>query len=242
VRTWDSLSHVLSHESSTERNRRVTAAPTFAYDRHELWGTGTEGRESLDDDKELPDPRLFIPRNVPPGWLWHPRAIEFCEAYGIDRAIVEAAAEAPQHVYIDPMSQIEGYLLVGRRRGDVVAIVSYRETIRRNAVPMIVYARVVLPMQRRAQQSGAGTGGGTSMPKTIAALNARILQDGMSIDRGKTHARATAPDGTYLATLPITPSEYRSIPNCWRAYVRNRDEWLTRERVKRGDLLRRRRT
>lgn len=183
----------------------------------------------------MKEPRHDVPTDSPRGWRWHPHALAFLETYGIDPAIVEAAARAPTSVSIDPMSHEVGYLLVARRRGDVVAVCSYRD-VPLGAPPMIVYARIVLPMPRRGGSQKAG-GGGSVRPRSWRALRSLIVSDGFKIEAGGRHDRVIAPNGELVATLPVTASDRRALANCWNDYLHGRDRWAVRQRVDAGDLL-----
>lgn len=179
---------------------------------------------------------LGIPVNVPPGWRWHDSAADFCDAYGVPRAWVEAAAEHPTSVSIDPMTHETGYPLVQRRRGDLSAICSYRD-VHLGLSPMIVYARVHLPLQESRRYSG-GAGGTNTAPKSMRAIKARIVSEGFRLQvLGSGHFGVIAPDGQRIYVLAASPSEYRGLTNAWMGYVHARDKWAVRARIAEGDLL-----
>lgn len=66
-------------------------------------------------------------------------------------------------------------------------------------------------------------------PTDIAELRARIEARGYRVyqRRGK-HTRVDRPNGSRLMTLPLTPSDRRSILNAWREFLHRSVEKDTR--------------
>lgn len=157
---------------------------------------------------------------------WHQRAVDFIETYGVPPEIAEAAAEHPTSVTLDPRSSEVGYPVEARRRGDVTAIVGYRDP----AAPTILYVRVHLPDEQHASGTGGGNGGsGSVAPRTMRGLRARIVADGFRIEAGGRHLRVLTPEGEYLMSLPVTPSDHRAVPNGWAGYRKARDRYRVRQ-------------
>lgn len=167
---------------------------------------------------------------------WHPPAVEFVDAYGIPRDVVESAAVNPSSTTLDPHGAEVGYRVERRRRGDVIVVVGFANPDR----PAILYVALNLEDLHRVQGTHRSPGGasGSDIPTSMLQLRRRILSQGFAITRGGSHDRVTTRDGEFLVSLPLTPSDHRSIPNVWRTFTRARDRFYARARVARGDLLR----
>ena len=167
-------------------------------------------------------------------YTWLPAALAFIDEYGIPSEVVESAAEQPTSIGINEDSGRDGYLIKDHRRGDVTAVVGYRDE-----KPSILYVRIHTPNDDFTSGAGNAPGSGTSnTPKTWRGVRARIVADGFSIVAGGAHDRVESRDGDYICTLPTTPGAYTGPANGWAAYRRARDRFIVRRRIESGDLLR----
>lgn len=148
---------------------------------------------------------------------WLPRAEAHLEADGIDRDTVLGAVKYPDHVVIDPSSKIiEGrYYAERRRRGDLTVVIAFPP----GQAPIIWGVYRNLPMPERRLRGPGGTGA-TRFPTTMRELRKRIVEEGLVIRRGGRHDRVETKDGTFVLTLPSTPSDHRTIPNVIRDAAR----------------------
>lgn len=168
-------------------------------------------------------------------WHWHQPAVDFCEEYGIPMEIVEAAAEHPTSSSTDPMSVEKGYTVLDRRRGDLTAVVGLLNP----SQPSILYVRLHLPLSVKGQGSTTpGGAGGEGRPRTLRGVKAAIVRDGYSIVSGGAHDKVVDSQGSFLVSLPRTPSDHRTLANVWATYLRARDRAVVRARVADGSLLR----
>lgn len=163
---------------------------------------------------------------------WYPDALAFCDEYGLDVEIVEAAASNPTTVSTNELSVTKGYPVEDRRRGDVTAVVGLREE-----EPSILYVRIHLPIPAPRLATTSGTGGGSDLPRTMKGFRSRIREEGYTIQSGHTHDKVLDPDGEYLMTIPVTPSDHRSIANNWTLFRRLSDRRAIQMRIADGSLL-----
>ena len=150
--------------------------------------------------------------------IWYPDALSFIESYGVDPAIIEAAALHPWTVTDDPKGAEVGYPVKRLRRGDVEVVVGYRD----EDEPAILYVRLHTPDDPTSGGRGSikPQGRGSKIPTTLRGLKAEILQAGYSIELGGRHDLVRRPDGSVCMTLPITPSSPTSIPNAYQNFLR----------------------
>lgn len=175
-------------------------------------------------------------RVIPEEWEWDPEAVAYADMYGIPYEIVEAAASHPTHTELDPHSTETGWDILRCRRGDIVAVVGYREP----TSPVILHCSVVLPFANslpRQRTNAAGSGGGSTEPTSMRQLRHQIVARGFVVKAGGRHDRVESRDGEFLCALPISPSDARSIPNAWHTFLRAVEIWRTQQRVTRGNLL-----
>lgn len=150
-----------------------------------------------------------------PSFQWLPRARDFCDIQGIDPTHVEAAARQPTHVTVDPSVKLakalgqERWPAERRRRGDITVVVAYPP----GDYPVIwgVFYQLPLPPLRDKRSQGAG--GGTVIPTTMRELRRRIIAAGLVIKSGGRHDRVETPDGRFIYSLSISPSDHRYFKN-----------------------------
>ena len=155
---------------------------------------------------------------------WHDDAKSYADMYGLELKDVEAIVLAKSKPVIDPRTNETGNLVMRYRAGDVVVVTGLRDP--KNPVIMSVW--VETGMTKGGSKKNTGTAG-TGMPTTMKQLQRRILDDGFKIKHGGAHLRVEDDEGYMIATLPSTPSEYRSIPNAWKSYCRKKAEYLQRK-------------
>lgn len=63
-----------------------------------------------------------------------------------------------------------------------------------------------------------------SGPKDTDDLLAMIRALGYRVDLRPGHTRILRPNGTFLMTLPLTPSSSRSVMNSWRRFLRAKEK------------------
>lgn len=171
---------------------------------------------------------------IPAKWLWDEAALEYADMFGVPYEIVEAAAAHPTTSTLDPHSADAGWEIRRHRRGDVVAIVGYRDPAR----PVILHCRVITPGEPyRGHRSNAGSGGGSNDPKSWRQFRMQVIREGFRIVPGGKHDRIEAPNGDFITSIPLSASDIRAVPNKWHEYVNRANAWRTRQRVARGDLL-----
>lgn len=161
---------------------------------------------------------------------WYPKATEFAEEWGIPPEVVEAAAGNPTRIGLNEDSGSDGYVIEDRRRGDVTAVVGLRDQ-----APAILYVKVHTH-QDYGPERGANLGGSTG-PKTMRGVKARIVAEGYRIASAGHGDKVMTQDGTFLCSLPTTPSDHRTVANCWATFRRARDRVALAERIAAGDLL-----
>jgi hypothetical protein len=166
-------------------------------------------------------------------YTWLPAALAFIDEYGIPPEVVESAAARPTTIGLNEDSGRDGYLIKDHRRGDVTAIVGYRDD-----QPSILYVRIHTHLDFSRGTTDTAGSGSSNTPKTMRGVRARIVAEGFSIVAGGSHDRVESRDGDLICSLPTTPSERRSVANSWSDYRRARDRFITRRRIESGDLLR----
>lgn len=166
-------------------------------------------------------------------YTWLPAALAFIEEYGIPKEVVESAAEQPTSIGTNEDSGRDGYLIEDRRRGDVTAVVGYRES-----QPSILYVRIHTPEGEFSRGAGSTPGSGSSStPKTWRGVRSRIVAEGFVITMGGAHDRVESREGDFICSLPTTPGAYTGPANAWSTFRRARDRFIVRKRVESGDLL-----
>lgn len=163
---------------------------------------------------------------------WYPDASSFAEEWGLSYTDVEDVADHPTTISVNALSVSKGYPVEDRRRGDVTVVVGLREE-----QPSILYVRVHLPIHTT---SGLGSqqpsGSGSELPRTMRGLRSKIVAEGYRIESGGKHDKVLTPDGDFLCSISVTPSEYRSIANNWLAFRRAADKHAVKSRALRGSL------
>lgn len=173
---------------------------------------------------------------IPDEWEWDSLAVEYADMFGIPYEIVESAAAHPTYSVMDPHSAEVGWEIRRNRRGDVVAIVGYRDP----AHPVILHCHIITPQTpRRSSLAGVSGGGGsgTDRPKSWRAIRQEIVRRGYQIRPGGKHDRVETPEGRFLMSLPTSAGDQRTLVNVWAEFRRRTIETEIRDRVARGDLL-----
>lgn len=150
---------------------------------------------------------------------WQPAALDVAEQFGLDVDAVEAIVRHPDRVAIDPSSATRDWEVLRYSRGDVSVVVGFPHDM----PPRIWGVYLRLPMEGTGEKQGtqgAGSTSGSQVPKTMRALRRRIVEAGLKIHPGGSHDRVETEDGQFIAALPITPSDHRTIPNVWTAIRR----------------------
>lgn len=142
---------------------------------------------------------------------WHQPALESANLFGLDERDVEAIVRHPSLVVMDPSNAVRDWRTERRTRGDITVVVTYPD----GSDPIIWGVYLSLGPTTKTRTSAAGGGGGGYAPKTLAALRKRIIAAGLRIVAGGRHDLVTTKEGVYVASLPRTPSDHRSVPNAW---------------------------
>lgn len=157
---------------------------------------------------------------LPAGPLdWQPAARDVAEQFGLDEASVEAVVRQPDRITVDPSSVTREWDVLRYTRGDVSVVVGFPHDM----PPRIWGVYLRLPMEGTGVKmgtQGAGSNSGSDVPTTMRALRRRIVGAGLKIRAGGSHDRVETEDGQFVAALPITPSDHRSIPNVWASIRR----------------------
>ena len=156
---------------------------------------------------------------------WAPQALRAAESWGLSREDVDKIVRNPQRTIYDAYSNVVGHPVVQHISGDVVVITGYRE--KREPRVLSVYTKT--GSHTRAKH-GPGTGSGRSSPATMGELMKRIKEMGYSFSAGG-HPKVIDPDtGTVIYTIPGTPSDWRSLTNTWKAFLKRHDRWQDTEK------------
>lgn len=142
---------------------------------------------------------------------WHPPAVDYADQFGLDPRDVAAIIAHPASTAPDPSAVTRDWPTQRYTRGDITVVVAYPPDRR----PLIWGIYLALPLEPRRSPNGAGTGAGSRIPSTLRGLRQRVVQAGLVIRPGGRHDRVETPDGRLVVTLPLTPSDRRSIPNVW---------------------------
>lgn len=147
----------------------------------------------------------------------HPPALESARTYGLDEEKIRAVARQPQLVNIDPSSATREWFTERRRSGDIVVVVTYPE-----GRPPLVWGVYVVTGQEPHNKRSPGGAGGTSLPTSMRDLRRRIVAAGLVIVARDNagHDRVQDQDGKFVASLPHSPSDNRTIPNVARTIMR----------------------
>ena len=118
---------------------------------------------------------------------------------------------------MDPRSREVGHLIVRYRAGDVIVVVGHRD--KDEPVIMSVQVDTGHTSYQGTRASGGATG--STAPNTMRELRKRVLAEGYRIEQVGAHAKVLDKEtGSFLMSLPLTPSDHRSIPNCWAQFTR----------------------
>lgn len=150
--------------------------------------------------------------------IWHTDAREYARSYGLTPQDVELIVASKKNPQLDPRSHEVGHLIVRYRAGDVIVVVGYRDPDK----PVVMSVQVDHHTETRSGSRAPG-GAGKTGPTTMSALKKRILEAGYRIEMGGSHYRVLHKEtGEYLMSLPVTPSDHRSIPNAWALFNKKR--------------------
>lgn len=152
---------------------------------------------------------------------WDQLAIKGAAQWGLTQEDVEKIVRNPQRSVLDAYSTEVGYPVVRHISGDVVVVTGYRE----KRSPKVLSVFTLTGPQTVAGSRRAG-GSGKSAPTSVADLMKRIKAMGYTFSAGG-HPKVIDPDtGTVIYTIPGTPSDWRSLANTWKAFLRRHDRWL----------------
>jgi hypothetical protein len=140
--------------------------------------------------------------------IWHTDAREYARSYGLTIEDVETIVESKTNPQMDPRTHEVGHLIVRYRAGDVIVVVGYRDPDK----PVVMSVQVDHHHETPAGSRAPG-GAGKTGPRTMNELKKKILAAGYKIELGGSHYRVLHKDtGEYLMSLPVTPSDHRSVP------------------------------
>jgi len=148
--------------------------------------------------------------------LWDDEAVLHAHIYGLDTEDVETIVRNRSNPVRDPHSNDVDHEIIRYTAGDVVAVVGFKDP-----EPKILSVWINMPDDVRRAGTTKGGGPGTNLPRTIRDLKKRILARGYKIKMGGSHEKVYSEDGTFITTIPATPSDHRSIPNAWKQFIRN---------------------
>jgi hypothetical protein len=151
------------------------------------------------------------------GLAWLPRARDYADAYGIDTELCESAVYWPTFEVLEAPNERRNYLVRRVRRGDLevsVGLITPDE-------PLIMWVRMHLPgnVAYRSAPGGASGGSGAKAPTDVNELRKRIKACGYHVRTGGKHTRVERVGGSLLMALPLTPSDHRSVMNCWKQFL-----------------------
>lgn len=156
---------------------------------------------------------------------WDRQASKGAERWGLEKEDVEKIVRNPQRSVLDAYSTEVGYPVVKHISGDVVVVTGYRE--RRSPMVLSVFLSTG-PGTVAGSRSGGGKG--KSSPTSLGELTKRIKDMGYVFAAGG-HPKVIDPEtGTVIYTIPGTPSDWRSLANCWKAFLRRHDKWIGTEK------------
>ncbi len=159
--------------------------------------------------------------------LWHTDAKEYAATYGLTPEDVEVIVRSKPFPQVDPRSHEVGHLIMRYRAGDVIVVVGYREPKR----PVVMSVMVDHHHETRSGSKAPG-GSGKTAPTTIKALIKRVLEAGYKVELGGSHYRVLHKEtGEYLMSLPVTPSDHRSVPNAWALFNKKKAQAETKGRA-----------
>lgn len=148
---------------------------------------------------------------------WHDDALAYAEMYGLTKEDCEAILINKSRPKLDARTHEVGHLIVRYRAGDVVVVVGHRELDE----PVIMSVWVDDHNRDKASRRAGGGPADDAAPKSMKDLTRRIKALGYHLDHRGKHIKVLDPDtGNLVATLPSTPSDWRSIPNSWALFRR----------------------
>lgn len=165
-------------------------------------------------------PNTVIPTK--PNWAnlrWHDHAEAVAKEIQLATTTTMSCLQNPQRKTLAPESADKGYPVVRYARGDVLVIVGYEHG---PDWPYVLGAyRVSQKMQPpQHHKTAAGSGSGSTIPRSYRQLTSAILSKGYRVEAGGEHPQVQTTDGVYVCTLPSTASDHRSLPNAWHGFLR----------------------
>lgn len=158
---------------------------------------------------------------------WDKDADSFAEDFGLSREDVIKIIMNPSRSTLDARSSVVGHPIVNHWAGDVRVTVGYRDP----STPHVLHVTVHWDDDRPTGGTHKVTGlSGSSLPRSTRELRKRILNMGYGItpdNHPKVFDRET--DEVFY-TIPGTPSDVRSIPNTWKAFLRAHAQHQARKR------------
>jgi hypothetical protein len=151
-----------------------------------------------------------------PVFDWNEPAADYAESLGLTRHDVEMVACRPRLRAPDPSTPFREWKTERRSVGDLTVIV----TLPPGRPPLIWGVYLNLPLDKKSQPRGAGQQCGSQAPASLQALRKRIIAGGLRIVAGGRHDRVETREGTFVAALPKTPSDHRTVPNVWQTIQR----------------------
>lgn len=162
-------------------------------------------------------------------YKWLPQALSFIDEYGADPEMIEAAVAHPTSTGIHPQTAEVGYEILSYRRGDLEVCVSNMDP--KN--PAIAYVYLHLPLDQQPQHAKGPKGnrdtGAKDAPRSLRQLYGRIHAAGYRIDPGGHHPKVVRQDGSYVMSLPSTPSAENTLSKYWTKFRREVTVDLLRE-------------
>lgn len=160
--------------------------------------------------------------------VWDERARGYLTQWNLTEDEVRRVIRSDLNPTMDPSSSDVGHPILRFRGGDVVVVVGLREPIR----PKILSVYMVIPGLREHRERTAKGGSGSSLPKTQRQLRSWIAGFGYSFRTGGSHDAVIDPEtGKRVYTVPITPSDHRSLANSWRGFLRAHAVYVNRQEI-----------
>lgn len=150
--------------------------------------------------------------------VFHDRARDFLDTYGIDDAMIEGVVRHPRQIADDPHGVEVGYPVKRFRRGDIEVVVGYQDP----RAPAVLFVHLHLPMDGSSGAYGGGNGpqAARTAPKTVQELHQRVEAAGYTLARAARHTRVLRPNGSLLMMVSTTPGSVRTLSKTWAQFLR----------------------
>lgn len=156
---------------------------------------------------------------------WDRQAIKSAEHWGLSKEDVESVVRNPQRSIFEAYSNVVGHPVIKHISGDVVVITGYRD----KREPRVLSVFTKTGTHTRAKND-PGRGVSKSAPHSVGDLMKRIKEMGYIFSAGGHPKVMDSDTGTVIYTIPGTPSDWRSIANTWKAFLRRHEKWQTTEK------------